>query len=116
MTIARSEDMTDYYETITVPRYYRDLLAWACYRAIRKGPWYLLGMLGLHYSEVAFSRLPFPQHVSEVDVITDGRLLVDNGGAMIAVTIDTLLSENPTVRIESWTATPEQVRRLYFTS
>lgn len=74
-------------ETVVVPAYYGELVAWALKLYMEREHWQTLGILGYHYSEPVYANISTDYQEIE-RVLVDGQLLVNSGNHRLLVTVD----------------------------
>jgi len=89
-------------ESVVLPAYYGELLAWALKRHLERKHWQIVRVLGCRHSEPEYANINTDFHKNE-ELLLDGQLLinnVNNGNHRLVITVDAGTCSNSLVRVE----------------
>jgi len=98
-------------ETVVLPAYYGELLAWALKHYMERKYWQVVRVLGYRYSEPAYANINTDYHKNE-ELLLDGQLLIDNGDHRLVVTVDAKVCSKSLVRIEGSTNKKREIKEF----
>jgi len=73
-------------ESVVLPVYYGELLAWALKCHLERKNWQIINVLGYRYSEPLYANVSTDYHKIE-ELLLDGQLLIDNGNHGLVITV-----------------------------
>jgi cell division protease FtsH len=98
-------------ESVVLPVYYGELLAWALKFHLERKNWQIINVLGYRYSEPLYANVSTDYHKIE-ELLLDGQLLIDNGDHRLVITADAKVCSKSLVRVEGSTNNKCEIKKF----